>query len=211
MGNGYGDPFLCMWAQIMLRRKVQQPLLGLIYRSPNIRQKDDEKMHNAIKEISKRECVIMGDFNHGHIQWKSLESVGRDDQQFLLLIQDRLLTHVLEPTRRGSVLDLIFYSQNELFDNVKICEPLGCEPLGSSDHNQIHFSIKIQTEITGKKRWRRNFNKGKYKQMRTYLASINWTDLMKDKTATECWIILKDEIEDIIETFVPIKKSKETI
>ena len=33
----------------------------------------------------------MGDFNHGHIQWKSLESVGRDDQQFLLLIQDCFL------------------------------------------------------------------------------------------------------------------------
>ena len=28
---------------------------------------------------------------------------------------------------------------------------------------------------------------------------------MTDKTATECWIILKDEIEGIIETFVPIQ------
>ena len=28
---------------------------------------------------------------------------------------------------------------------------------------------------------------------------------MKDKKATECWIILKDEIEVIIETFVLIK------
>ena len=27
MGNGHGDPFLCMWAQIMLRRKVRQPPL----------------------------------------------------------------------------------------------------------------------------------------------------------------------------------------
>ena len=79
------------------------------------------------------------------------------------------------------------------------------------DHNQIHFSIKIQTEITGKKRWRRYFNKEKYKQMRTYLASINLTDLMKDKSAAECLIIVKDEIEGIIETFVPIQKSRETI
>ena len=31
----------------------------------------------------------MGDFNHGHIQWKSLESTGGEDQQFLFLIQDR--------------------------------------------------------------------------------------------------------------------------
>ena len=25
----------------------------------------------------------MGDFNHGHIQWESLESAGGDDHQFL--------------------------------------------------------------------------------------------------------------------------------
>jgi len=80
----------------------------------------------------------MGDFNRGHIQWKLLESVGRDDQQFLLLIQGCFLTqHVLEPTRGGNVFDLLFSSQHELVDNIKICEPLG-----SSDHNQIHFSIK---------------------------------------------------------------------
>ena len=68
----------------------------------------------------------MGDFNHGQIQWKTLESVGRDDQQFLLLIQDSFLTqHGLEPTRGGNVLDLIFSSQNRLVDNIKIGESLG--------------------------------------------------------------------------------------
>ena len=42
----------------------------------------------------------MGDFKDGHIQWKSLESTGGDDQQFLFLIQVSFLTqHVLEPTR----------------------------------------------------------------------------------------------------------------
>ena len=56
----------------------------------------------------------MGDFNHGHIQWESLESAGGDDHQFLLLTQDCFLTqHVLESTRGGNVLDLILSSQNE--------------------------------------------------------------------------------------------------
>ena len=54
----------------------------------------------AIREVKKGECVIIGDFNHGHIQWESLESAGGDDRQFLLLTQDCFLTqHVLEPTR----------------------------------------------------------------------------------------------------------------
>ena len=144
----------------------------------------------------------MGDFNHGHIQWESLESAGGDDHQFLLLTQDCFLTqHVLEPTRRGNVLDLILSSQNELVDNVKVHEPLG-----SSDHNQIHFNIKVKTGNTYKKQWRRNFNKGKYKDMRTYLAHIDWNNLLKNKTATECWTCLKYEIEDIISKFVPLRK-----
>ena len=99
------------------------------------------------------------------------------------------------------MLDLILSSQNELVDNVKVHEPLG-----SCDHNQIHFNIKVKTGNTYKKQWRRNFNKGKYKVMGTYLANIDWNNLLKNKTATECWTCLKYEIEDIIEKFVPLRK-----
>ena len=42
--------------------------------SKNINEEDNTKIQNAIKEVSKGEGIIMGDFNHGHIQWKSLES-----------------------------------------------------------------------------------------------------------------------------------------
>ena len=70
------------------------------------------------------ECIIIEDFNHG--QWKSLESTGGEDQQFLLSIQDSFLTqHVLEPTKGENVLDLVLSSQKEIVDTVKIHEPLG--------------------------------------------------------------------------------------
>ena len=62
----------------------------------------------------------MGDFNHGHIQWKYLESAGGEGQQFIFFIQDSFLTqHVLEPTRGDNVLYIVLSSQNELEDNVK--------------------------------------------------------------------------------------------
>ena len=99
------------------------------------------------------------------------------------------------------MLDLIFFSQNELVDDVKVHKPLG-----SSDHNQIHFNIKAKTGNTNKKQLRRNFNKGKYKEMRTHLAIIDWNNLLKNKTATECWTCLKYEIEGITEKFVPLRK-----
>ena len=76
------------------------------------------------------------------------------------------------------MLDLIVSSQNELFDNVKVHEPLG------SSHNQIDFNIKVKTGNAYKKQWRRNFSKGKYKEMRTHLADIDWNNLLKNKTAT---------------------------
>ena len=42
--------------------------------------------------------------------------------------------------------------------------------------------------------------------MRTYLANIDWNNLLKTKAATECWTCLKYEIEGIIEKFVPLRK-----
>ena len=143
----------------------------------------------------------MGDFNHGHIQWKSLESTRGEDQQFLFLIQDSFLTqHVLEPTRGDNVLDIVLSAQKELVDNVKIHEPLG-----NSDHNQIHFDINVKSESKNKKTYRRNFHKGNYKGMRKYLAKLDCNNMLMNKTAIECWNILKYEIESINKC-VPLKK-----
>ena len=42
--------------------------------------------------------------------------------------------------------------------------------------------------------------------MRTYLSNIDWNNLLKNKTSTECWTCLKYEIEGIIEKFIPLRK-----
>ena len=123
----------------------------------------------------------MGDFNHGNINWDTLQSTGVEDQQLLCLVQDNVLTQlVLEPTRATRVLDIVLSSQKELVDNVNIKEPLG-----SSDHNQMHFNINIKSDIIKVKQCRRDFGKGNYK------ARIDGNDKMKNKTATECWNILR--------------------
>ena len=43
--------------------------IALDYLNPNINKEFDTKIQNAINDVSKPECIIMGDFNHGHIQW----------------------------------------------------------------------------------------------------------------------------------------------
>ena len=51
-----------------------------------------------------------------------------------------------------------------------------------------------------------NFHKGNYKDMRKYLAKLDWNNMLMNKTAIECWNILKYEIESIIDKFVPFQK-----
>ena len=154
--------------------------IGVVYRCPNITKQNNEKIHNAISEVSKGDCIIMGDFNHGNIKWDSLQSTGVDDQRFLCLVQDNFLTqHVLEPTRAASVLYVVLSSQKEFVDNVVIQEPLG-----RSDHNRLHFNINIKSDKTKVKKCRRDFRKGNYKEIRKRLALIDWNDKMKNKTAT---------------------------
>ena len=106
---------------------------------------------------------------------------------------------MLEPTRGENVLDIVLSSQKELVDNVKMHEPLG-----NSDHNQIYFDINVISESKNKKTYRRNFHKGNYKDMRKYVAKLDWNNMLMNKTAIECWNILKYEIESIIDTFVPL-------
>ena len=93
-------------------------------------------------------------------------------QWFVCLVQDNFLTqHVLEPTRAARVLDIVLSSQKEFVDNVVIQEPLG-----SSDHNQLHFNINIKSDKTKVKQCRRDFRKGNYKEIRKLLALIDWDD-----------------------------------
>ena len=49
-------------------------------------------------------------------------------------------------------------------------------------------------------------HKGNYKDMRKYLAKLDWNNMLMNKTAIECWNILKYEIESIIDKFVPVQK-----
>ena len=35
-------------------------------------QTEQRKIHNVINEVSKGDCIIMGDSNHGNIKWDTL-------------------------------------------------------------------------------------------------------------------------------------------
>ena len=96
-------------------------------------------------------------------------------------VQDNFLTqHVLEPTRAERVLYIVLSSQKEFVDNVVIQEPLG-----SSDHNQLHFNINIKSDKTKVKlQCRRDFRRGNYEEIRKRLALIDGNDKMNKGSFT---------------------------
>ena len=51
-----------MWCNIVTGNSTLT--VGLVYRSPNISTYENDKIQNAIKEVSKWDCIIMGDFNN---------------------------------------------------------------------------------------------------------------------------------------------------
>ena len=55
-------------------------------------------------EVSKGDCIITGEFNHGNIQWDTQQCTGVEDNLFN--------QHVLETTRVARVLDILVSSQN---------------------------------------------------------------------------------------------------
>ena len=104
-------------------------------------------------------------------------------------------------TRAARVLYIVLSSQKEFVDNVEIQEPLG-----SSDHNQLHFNINIKSDKTKVKQCKRDFRKGNYMEIRKSLAHVDWDEKMKNKTATECWDILRGELDRAVDSYVPTKK-----
>ena len=66
--------------------------IGVVYRFPNITKLNNEKIHNAISEVSKGNCIIMGDFNHGNIQWDTLQYTG---ECICVIHYNFLIQHIL--------------------------------------------------------------------------------------------------------------------
>ena len=75
-------------------------------------------------------------------------------------------------------------------------------------HNQLHFNIKIKSDNTKVKQYRRDFRKGNFKEIRKSLAHVDLNDKMKNKMAPECWNILRSELDSANDKYVPMKKQR---
>ena len=65
----------------------------------------------------------------------------------------------------------------------------------------------VKTGSRYSKQRKRDFKKGDYVQMRSYLENMKWAEILENKTAEQCWESLKSEFDYMIQKFTPIKGS----
>jgi len=85
--------------------------------------------------------VLLGDFNHPDISWKSGVERYRQSRRLLECIGDNFLSQVIDsPTRGGVILDLLVTNVSELIGDLKTGGSLGC-----SDHALVQFMVLRDT------------------------------------------------------------------
>ena len=177
---------LCEAIWCSLETQGSKIIVGVVYRCPSISNDEDTMLHKVITHVSRGEWLIMGEFNQPDIRWNSLDN-STESAKFLLLVQNCFHTqHVLEPTRGDTELYLILSSHKELVDNVTIVEPLG-----TSNHSQIHFNLIVKTGSRYYKQRKRDFQKGDYVKMRVYQKNMKWVEILGNRTTKQCLESLK--------------------
>ena len=110
-----------------------------------------------------------------------------------------------ETHSKGNILDLILSNKDDMVSEVNMEGKIG-----GSDHEMIQFKININESRSNSVKEFRDYGRADWKEMRA-MMSKDWTNILAGKDVNEMWQILKSTINDAIDKFVPMRKSKEKI
>src|SRR5437867_1628426 len=124
-----------------------------------------------------------------------------DSHLFIECMSNNFLTQAVdEPTRLKNYLDLVLCSDPSLIDNVSVEEPFE-----TSDHQIVTFNMATKKRVCKHNKQFYNYFKADYETVRQYARSKNWDSLI-GISADEIWLILQEDLVEIINKFVPSGK-----
>ena len=173
-------------------------VIGVCYESPSATNDEVIKMHTLVRKYSISTALILGDFNHGDINWKTGDA-GAKGRKFLNMVDDCFLRQLVKGnTRGGNILDLIFTNEPGLIEDVEITAPVA-----SSDHNLITFRMlwvggKIMKECQSF-----SYHKGNYEGIRKKLSGVNWDDMFAGLSVDDMWQCFWRELISNRDKFIP--------
>ena len=202
-----------LWVNIKIT-KEHNVIIGTIYRSPNSKTENNEKLLSLIQDIVKVKhdhLIITGDFNLKQIDWASNKvrgSEGSYQQKVFDCINDLFLAEIVkEPTRlRGtdkpSCLDWVLTENEDCVQDKSVCSPLGL-----SDHSLISVTYQCITEKDDSDDTKRySFFNGNYQSMREDFNNIEWDKELENSNTQQAWDTIHNKLTGLIERHVPKKK-----
>ncbi|GAB0209348.1 hypothetical protein GRJ2_003400500 [Grus japonensis] len=127
-----------LWVKIRGQDNKGNLMVGVYYRPSDQGEPVDEAFLLELWEAScSQTLILLGDFNHPDICWKSGTESFKRSRRVLENMEDNFLIHVIDYLTRGeALLGLLLNKAEELIGEVKIGGSLGC-----SDHALVEFTI----------------------------------------------------------------------
>jgi hypothetical protein len=129
----YDDIVAC---SICLRNN-EKMLVMCAYRAESNSATENEALFDVISSLSDQaysHIVLGGDFNYRDIDWLANDWSPRCNSFMEAILSAGLHQHVFRPTRRSSVLDLVFTNEEHMVEYLDIVP-------GISDHDAVSFGI----------------------------------------------------------------------
>ncbi|EFO94670.1 hypothetical protein CRE_07824 [Caenorhabditis remanei] len=149
---------------------------------------------------TRKNCVILGDFNMPHISWPSLTASDSHCKKCLSFVTKNGLTqHIASPTRLkpDNILDLCFTNTNILRD-VRVGDLF-------SDHKLIHVTLSVKNRTKKLTKKVKLFRKADYASINYLLSNTDWVLRFSNLNADGMYEYLLSILHELIASYVPVK------
>ena len=186
-----------LWLDVTVGKgKSGRVRVGAFYRPGTLTLGDQLELDKCICEEIQRnycsQCLIIGDFN-----LRDYEDAGSGSpacKMFRKCLEENLFMHqfVNEPTRKNSILDLVFSDVGDLVQALSVGETLG-----NSDHSIVRFMLQISGTVKDNLTVIPNFGKADFDSFRLALQEIRWEHEFADLNAYEMWDKFKSILHNV--------------
>ena len=200
LSNKFADQ---VWCKVKIRNG-EDLLIGVCYRLPNLQfsgKDNNNELCKMIEEVHGKSVILMGDFNFPDIDWSSMQGQSGDSQQFVNSVEENFWTqHVMEGTRNGALLDLVFTSEPDMVDSISVLSTLG-----NSDHNMLEWDIHLSPVASVFNRACLNYNEANYAAIREALSTTDWSSVLQGD-ANAKWLSFITVLKSLESQYVPLRK-----
>ena len=186
-------------------------LIAAYYRPSEHDQVSAEEFEKslALIDTSKSHVWVLGDFNYPKLNWEENQPVLKQNcpnpemyQDFVSAQDDNCLTQmVCEPTRENNILDLFITNSPTLVDSVSFVP-------GIADHQAVLAVVRLRPSIQKvKPRTVHLYSKSNWDGMKEDMLTFQSTFLStcEGKSTEQLWQEFKDEVDMLINRYVPTK------